>query len=344
MTVLRINKKEKNFLILDKTCLNESTLSWGAKGLHAFLMSLPDNWKIRVIDLQKRASNGRDAVRAFLSELEKTGYIKKETKRLDETGQFNGMEYLVLEMPEPDFKPNLPEPENPFSAKNAVNTPGPGNPFTDYPASGNPSPGNPPLININKINNNLINNKTAAEEDILQDSVSQIEEKNAAAVIDSQKQVAQISTKTSKIYVLSVEDSYIGEQLTVAQEKRVDVLVEQLHVDDKARMKHEICHSLLNKANFTGCGNNFGKKLNAIRLVIQRGDWQTPSDLLLWEFEPIEKAMDEKERIRKSIQLDLQQAHAELQHFQKYFDASKKEVPPYVQQIMDKAKIKIQQL
>ena len=45
MAVLRINKKETYFLILDKTCLKKG-LSWGAKGLHAYLISLPQENKI----------------------------------------------------------------------------------------------------------------------------------------------------------------------------------------------------------------------------------------------------------------------------------------------------------
>ena len=95
MTVLRINKKEKNFLILDKTCLQATDLSWGAKGLHAYLMSLPDNWQVKVQDLSKRATNGRDSVRALLSELKTTGYISTSWMRDDKTGKYNCLEYLV---------------------------------------------------------------------------------------------------------------------------------------------------------------------------------------------------------------------------------------------------------
>jgi len=68
MTILRIRKKETNFLILDKTCLVQSTLTWGAKGLHTYLMSLPSEWRINVHDLKNRAVNGRDSVRGLLKE------------------------------------------------------------------------------------------------------------------------------------------------------------------------------------------------------------------------------------------------------------------------------------
>jgi len=78
MTILRINKKEKNFLLLDKCCLHEKELSWGAKGLHCYLMSLPQHWQIKVSDLRNRARNGRDSVRGLLAELEGARYISRE--------------------------------------------------------------------------------------------------------------------------------------------------------------------------------------------------------------------------------------------------------------------------
>lgn len=77
MTVLHVRKKETNFLVLDKTCLMQSDLSWGAKGLHSYLISLPSDWRVNVYDLKNRATNGRDSVRGLLNELEKAEYIAK---------------------------------------------------------------------------------------------------------------------------------------------------------------------------------------------------------------------------------------------------------------------------
>ncbi|WP_252582802.1 hypothetical protein [Legionella lytica] len=146
MTVLRIHKKQQNFVILDKTCLNDASLSWGAKGLHAYLISLPDDWKVQVSDLKERAKNGRDAVRGFLCELEQVGYIQKSTTRDNTSGRFGGIEYLVFEVPVPKNQHYAPETEKPSSVKNEQKTPRPGN----------PSPENPTLINNNYINNNNI--------------------------------------------------------------------------------------------------------------------------------------------------------------------------------------------
>ncbi|WP_419421455.1 hypothetical protein ACNVED_15965 (plasmid) [Legionella sp. D16C41] len=81
MSVLRIYKKQQNFVIFDKTCLQDNFLSWGAKGLHAYLMSMPDDWRIKVADLKNRATNGRDTVRGLLLELDPKDYIFKSTCR-----------------------------------------------------------------------------------------------------------------------------------------------------------------------------------------------------------------------------------------------------------------------
>ena len=44
--IIRRIKKENPFIMLDKTCINDNRLSWKAKGLHTYIMGLPDDWKI----------------------------------------------------------------------------------------------------------------------------------------------------------------------------------------------------------------------------------------------------------------------------------------------------------
>ena len=69
MAILRVYKKQNNFVILDKTCLHDEKLSWAAKGLHAYLISMPDDWSVRVSHLVYQATNGRDSVKGVLAEL-----------------------------------------------------------------------------------------------------------------------------------------------------------------------------------------------------------------------------------------------------------------------------------
>ena len=90
-------KSTGNFVILQKTVLQDENLSWKAKGLHCYLMQLPSDWQINVADLSNRSKDGRDATASALSELQKAGYIKR-TKINDEGGKFAGYDYEVHEV------------------------------------------------------------------------------------------------------------------------------------------------------------------------------------------------------------------------------------------------------
>jgi hypothetical protein len=335
MAVLRIHKKQNGFVILDKTCLNDEKLSWGAKGLHAYLISLPDDWQVRVSDLQRRALNGRDAVRTFLNELESTGYIKKATRRNDDTGQFGGVEYLVLETPESNFKNDLPEPEKPSPVKKETDSPETGNPSAGFPATGKP-----PLLNNNRININKLNNKTAADNQAQLDETLQKETKAAAVIFSQQKAVQnpkQGFQQKTKINVLSLEDAMIGESLTLGQIKRVQSIVETFDSQNKEQLTEEICFCLLNKSQFTGCGRDFSKKLNAIRAVILRGDWQTPVGML---------AKDDQDNQPEItlLRCRLIEAKAEEIHFNRLLNFAKEEAKVQLAGFVEKAQKKIQHI
>ena len=90
--------KKKNFTILDNTCIRDNRLSWKSKGLHTYLMSLPDGWEICMSDLKNRASDGRDSINTAVKELEKYGYMLRELKRT-EKGCFKAFCYTVFENP-----------------------------------------------------------------------------------------------------------------------------------------------------------------------------------------------------------------------------------------------------
>ncbi|MCU5830256.1 replication protein, partial [Clostridioides difficile] len=49
MGIIRVSKDKDNpYVVLNKTCLEDVKLSWQAKGLHSYLISKPDHWKIYV--------------------------------------------------------------------------------------------------------------------------------------------------------------------------------------------------------------------------------------------------------------------------------------------------------
>lgn len=89
-------KKENNFVQIDKRILNDRELSWQAKGLHTYLMSLPDNWVVNVSDLKNRSTNGRDSTGAIINELITSGYVTRQLLQ-SESGKFEGYDYTIFE-------------------------------------------------------------------------------------------------------------------------------------------------------------------------------------------------------------------------------------------------------
>lgn len=330
MAVLRISKKQQNFVILDKTCLSEAELSWGAKGLHAYLMSMPDNWQVQVAHLRKCSSNGRDAVRGFLSELEGAGYIKKSLSRDQDTGKFGGYEYLVLEIPEPKETGIVPAPENPSLVDFNDLLPEPEKPLT-----GNPAPENPTLIN-NKYNNKLIN-KAASKEVVEAFDVNETEKAAAAFSEQKTKLIQNLPARISFINQASREDSVVGKTLTPYQHERVESLVNTVSDQGFCVTAEEIEYCLLNPQNFKGSGQDFSRKLNAIRTVILRGDWQTPAWLVL----------DEKSKAEVSLlsqKAAIHSTQAEITHFQRLLESSKGAARDTILDILNKAQKKMHEL
>lgn len=107
MSIIRVHKKENPFVQIDKTCLEDPSLSWKAKGLHAYLIGKPDDWTVRLSHLAKVSKEGRDATRTGLAELEEAGYVKKELSH-DKAGKFTGSNWDVYETPFTDY-PNTDE-------------------------------------------------------------------------------------------------------------------------------------------------------------------------------------------------------------------------------------------
>ena len=133
--------RKENFTILDNTCIRDSNLSWKSKGLHTYLMSLPEDWKICLSDLIKRSLDGRDSVTSAIRELESRGYIQRDVQRT-EKGCFKNFCYMVFESPK---EQSAEKCEQPFTE----------NPKTDNPISDKPYSENPLLLTTNKLNTNI---------------------------------------------------------------------------------------------------------------------------------------------------------------------------------------------
>ena len=98
--VIRVRKRPNNFVMLDKTFLEDDRLSFKAKGILAYLLSKPDNWKVIVGNLVKYSKDGKSAVYAGLKELKECGYYVKTPIRSEDGRRISRWESTVYDMPD----------------------------------------------------------------------------------------------------------------------------------------------------------------------------------------------------------------------------------------------------
>lgn len=80
MSIIRIQKTE-NFSVIANHAANNASLSWRAKGLFFFLMTKPNNWKIKRDGLLNASKDGKDSTGNALRELETAGYLIRKRKQ-----------------------------------------------------------------------------------------------------------------------------------------------------------------------------------------------------------------------------------------------------------------------
>ena len=98
MSTIRV-KKDKDYTVINNTGLKDKRLSWGAKGLLAYLISLPNDWKIIVEHLKTVSKDGRDSVNSKIKELMDAGYMSREDKQPVINGRLATYNYTVTEKP-----------------------------------------------------------------------------------------------------------------------------------------------------------------------------------------------------------------------------------------------------
>ncbi|MBE1727420.1 hypothetical protein HFM82_14570 [Lactobacillus plantarum] len=126
MAIIR-GKRDTNFTIMRNEGLQDVRLSFKARGLMAYMLSLPDDWKFYVKELVKHSNrDGRDAVLSGLKELEKVGYLQRTTHR--NKGKFDSVDYLLVDVPV-----STPQTENPDTGKPDTDNPTPDKPDTENP-------------------------------------------------------------------------------------------------------------------------------------------------------------------------------------------------------------------
>ena len=131
-TIFLREKKERDYTVINNTILKDTRISWKAKGLFCYLLSLPEDWNICMNDLQNRAKDGIDGLKSAVKELKEYGYLIQKRNK-DEKGRFLKTVYIIVENPQVE------------------------NPQVENPQVENPQVENPLLLNTNIQNTNLKN-------------------------------------------------------------------------------------------------------------------------------------------------------------------------------------------
>lgn len=154
--VMRVEKmKRSGFTIINNGVLNNTQLSWKAKGLFAYLWSQSDSWDFYEVEVLKHSTDGRASLRAGLKELEEHGYLKRYRNR-DDKGILRESKWILSEQPMFDF-PKLDKPT------------------LDYPTLDNRT-----LTSTNQNNTNL-NNTNLNEDAAVEPNVVNIEDQQKQA-------------------------------------------------------------------------------------------------------------------------------------------------------------------
>lgn len=124
---------QKSFTTVDNTVLNDTSLSWKAKGLFVYLWSQSDEWDFYETEVVKHSTDKIASLKSGLKELEQQGYLKRQRKR-DDKGLLKENEWILF--------------DNPMLE----------NPMLDNPMLDNPMLENHILTNTNNNNTNNNNN------------------------------------------------------------------------------------------------------------------------------------------------------------------------------------------
>jgi hypothetical protein len=101
---IRRAKHEKNYTVILNTTIQDSRLSWKARGLHHYILSLPDSWEICIAHLTEQSLvDGETTIKSALKELEIFGYLSK-VRLKDDRGRFSKCIWDIYETPQVDFQ------------------------------------------------------------------------------------------------------------------------------------------------------------------------------------------------------------------------------------------------
>lgn len=109
MAVFRI-EKNNNYTVMSNYHLRDKKLTFKAKGMLSFMLSLPDDWDYSLNGLCSVSKEGIKAVRNILKELEENYYL--ERKRIQNSKGCFDYDYYIYEQPYQEHLTNKPHTLN----------------------------------------------------------------------------------------------------------------------------------------------------------------------------------------------------------------------------------------
>ena len=113
--------KDRNFTVIDNRYLRRNDLSWRAKGILTYILSLPDDWVININEIQTHATEGSTAFRSGWNELKDKGYVARYAVKDKKTKKILRWETIVRE--NVDLSVNKPHFDFPQVEKPQVEKP-----------------------------------------------------------------------------------------------------------------------------------------------------------------------------------------------------------------------------
>lgn len=99
--------KESNYTVVDNGFISDPNLSWKAKGILLYLLSLPCDWNINLNEVQRHSTDGIKSLRTGIKELTDAGYTKRQPVR-DENGVIKEWETIIFEKKQAETVENNP--------------------------------------------------------------------------------------------------------------------------------------------------------------------------------------------------------------------------------------------
>ena len=95
-TFVRV-EKNRNYTTIHNEFLKRKDLSWKAKGIMTYLLSLPDDWVVNLDEIKRNATDGESSFRSGWKELVSSGYVSRQPVRDKKTKKIDYWETVIKE-------------------------------------------------------------------------------------------------------------------------------------------------------------------------------------------------------------------------------------------------------